>query len=158
MIFVRSVGKPNVSYIVNTLVPGYVARRLPQLVELAFEPLEATRERRAEPRLFFERDACWITAAPLAQLGIRSRHHVDHLVADVGHERLVEPEVLLAVTHRAPEDPAQRVLALALVGKHAVGDEERAAPRVVGDHAHRGVASSRSVAVLLVRDLGDALR
>src|SRR5580704_1956385 len=125
-----------------------------ELAELAFETLEATRQRRAKPRLFFARDVLDHRTA-LAQLGIRLGHHVDDLVADVGHEDLVEPEVLLAVTHGAPKNPAQRVLALALVGEHAVGDQERAAPCVIGDHAHRGVAIV-IFAVRVAADLGDA--
>ena len=100
-----------------------------------FEQRHALRQRLREALFFLLQHALdW--ARCVLQLRIR----LAHLLFERGDQRVEERlrlAELVAVTDRAPNDPAQHVAAAFVRGQHAIGDQERAGANVIGDHAQR---------------------
>ena len=71
------------------------------------------------------------------QLRKRLSHGRDQRRHELVEERLRSAQ-LVAVAHRAPDDPAQHVAAAFIRGHDAVDDEKAAGADVISDHPQRG--------------------
>ena len=122
-----------------------------ELLDLLHADVERLRE-----ALFLLADDLLDASALGHQLRIGRLHHGGDPIDRLVEERLVESEPA-AVAHGPAHDPAQDV-APPLVGRcHAVADQERRRPRVVGDDAHGDVVRGIGAAVRLARQRGDAI-
>ena len=70
--------------------------------------------------------------ATLAQQRVRVAHEVDDDAARLAQERATDAQQA-PVTHRAAHDPAQDVARALVRRRHALGQQERHRPRVIGD-------------------------
>ena len=88
-------------------------------------------------------------------------HRVDDLERHLVQERPLDAEAV-PVADGAAHHAAEHVLAARAIGEHALGDEERRRPRVVGDDAHRdvvvGLASRRSACRQIAAALSTSAR
>ena len=79
-------------------------------------------------------------------------HPVHHHARELKEERLIDADEL-SVTARPPDDPPEHIPPALVRGEHAVRDEKRNGPEVVGDH----LVGDVGLVVLVVRHTG-ALR
>ena len=112
------------------------------------EQLHAALERLAEP-LLLGGEHLPDLAAVLDELRIRLPHLLDHRVREPREERRLHADAQ-PVLRGAADDPAQDVAAALVRRRHALGDDERHAAAVVGEHAVR----LRRVGRLAVRETG----
>jgi hypothetical protein len=117
--------------------------------------------------------------APFVEMRVGVAHRLDHDLRRLGHERLAAAEKT-AVPDGASQDPTEDVAATLVRRQHAVPDEERHGPAVVGDDlvaealllerlgvvadelAHPGVDGGKQIGVVVrsnaLDDRGDALK
>jgi hypothetical protein len=86
-----------------------------------------------------------------AQLAVLAAHQLDHALGEAGQEPRPQSEHP-ALLDGAAHDPAQDVAAILVGRHHAVGDQERHRPRVVGQDAQRA-GGLEVVAVTAPREL-----
>ena len=127
---VSSIGKPYVACSVEGVVAGDLA-----LGGGLLEDRHAALERLAEALLLGGEHAADLVAV-LDELRIRLAHLLDHDVGEAGQERRLHPDAQ-AVLRGAPDDAAQDVAAPLVRRRDALGDDERHAAAVVGEHAVR---------------------
>ncbi len=89
-------------------------------------------------------------------LGIGLAHHVDGDIGERRHDELLGAEQV-GVAHGPADDPAQHEAAGLVAGEHAVGDEHRRGPGVLGEDAH-GEAVTVVVVAGTVRAPGQRAR
>ena len=104
---------------------------------LLVEDDEAALQRLAEPGLFQpQRFLDQVFGAH--QFGIGLAHLAHQRPDQPMHQRIPGAEQL-RMAHRAAHDPAQHIAAALVRRQHAVGDQERRRPQMIGDHAQRGL-------------------
>ena len=108
-----------------------------QIFDQRLKASHARAQRATEALLFMRQDLLDLDAA-VGELAMMMGKLVDDHPGHRGQERLLEPE-FAASPDRAAQDAAQHVGSAFVPGQHPVGDQERAAPHMVGDDAQRPV-------------------
>ena len=90
---------------------------------------------RAQERPFFFLEHARDAIALLEEFRERLAEGRLHRGQDPAEERFALPELLVRMAHRAAQDPPQHVAAAFVRGRGAVGDRDREAAHVVGEHA-----------------------
>ena len=106
--------------------------------------MQAAFQRLAEPRLL-QQQRLDDQRLGAHQFGIRGAHLPHQRRHQPIHQRLARAHHV-RMAHRAAHDPAQHIAAALVRRQHAVGDQERRAAQMVGDHAMAG--AERAVGVL----------
>ena len=104
-----------------------------KLGQLIFKQLEPAIQRGAET-LFFQLQCLGDQRLRAAQLRIGLAHLGDQRRHQLMHHRVFRTEQM-RMAHRAAHDQAQHIAAPLVRGHHAIGNQERTAAQMVGDHA-----------------------
>ena len=110
---------------------GFTALALHLLHHLA-PPLHAVVQH-LEKALFLRARHLGNQLTVLLQLGIGGAHRLHHHARQLVQKRPLQPQ-LAAVAHGAAHDPPQDIATPLVGGHHAVADQHRERPRMVGDH------------------------